>query len=327
MKKIAILLSVCAAVGLWTIPASAQTAIVVSSCGTLTLAPGYSKPIYEDTTGAQCTTAAGGAGTSVSIVQTTPGTTNGVVTNSGSVTTAAQGAAAAVTAGWPTINGEPADTAGTFTNATQSGNVTSATVDGYETATISINGTYGTATATFLASDDAGTTFYPIACARSDGSAVEIGYTALTNTNRAWFCPIHGFDSVRILSSAVASGTVNVRISISSSPTAAAVAQTSNVSPASRTIVALDVSTVTTGGTAVTALTAGHKTAGGFLLNPIGATINLCINEQTTASGTTSAAGLTCILPGQSYSLTPSTGSVSVITSDSAHPFSGQGLQ
>lgn len=98
------------------------------------------------------------------------------------------------------------------------------------------------------------------------------------------------------------------------------------ITPAARTIIPLDVSTVTTGGTAVTALTAGHRTAGGFLYNPIGATINLCINEQTTASGTTSAGGLTCIQPGQSYSLTPAAGAVSVITSDSTHPFSGQGL-
>ena len=96
--------------------------------------------------------------------------------------------------------------------------------------------------------------------------------------------------------------------------------------PAPRIIVPLDISTVTTGGMAVTALNAGHRTAGGFLLNPIGATVNLCINEQTTASGTTSAAGLTCILPGQSYTLTPAAAAVSVITSDSSHPFSGYGL-
>lgn len=97
-------------------------------------------------------------------------------------------------------------------------------------------------------------------------------------------------------------------------------------SPGVRTIIALDVSTVTTGGAAVTALTAGHRSAGGFLLNPIGATINLCINEQGAASGTTSAGPLTCILPGQSYTLSPTSGAVSVITSDSSHPFSGYGL-
>lgn len=93
-----------------------------------------------------------------------------------------------------------------------------------------------------------------------------------------------------------------------------------------RTLVTLDVATVTTGGTAVTALTAGHRTAGGWLQNPPTATINLCINEIGTASGTTSAANTTCITPGQTYQLTPAAGAVSVITSDSAHPFSGLGL-
>lgn len=93
-----------------------------------------------------------------------------------------------------------------------------------------------------------------------------------------------------------------------------------------RTIVPLDISTVTTGGTAVTALNVGHRTAGGFLTNPKGATIDLCINEQGTASGTTSAGALTCIIPGQSYTLAPAAGGVSVITSDSSHPFSGYGL-
>lgn len=97
------------------------------------------------------------------------------------------------------------------------------------------------------------------------------------------------------------------------------------VSTGAGTIVALDVATVTTGGTAVTALTAGHRNRGGWLQNPKGATIDLCINEQGTASGTTSSGATTCVVPGQTYTLTPSTAAVSVITSDSSHPFSGQG--
>lgn len=96
--------------------------------------------------------------------------------------------------------------------------------------------------------------------------------------------------------------------------------------PVALTIIPLDVATVTTGGTAVTALTAGHRSAGGFLQNPVGATIALCINEQGAASGTTSAGATTCIQPGQTYTLAPNAGAVSVITSDSAHPFSGEGL-
>lgn len=97
--------------------------------------------------------------------------------------------------------------------------------------------------------------------------------------------------------------------------------------PAQKTIVALDISTVTTGGTAVTALSAGHRTGGGWIQNPPTATIALCINEAGTASGTTSSGSTTCILPGITYTLIPAAGAVSVISSDSSHAFSGYGLQ
>lgn len=144
------------------------------------------------------------------------------LSGSGSTVTANQGTAAPVSGGWPVIAGEPADTTGTFTNATQATAITTPSVDGYETATITISGTYGSATGTFLASDDGGTTFYTLSCARTDTSVVETGYTTLTNTSRAWFCPVHSFDVIRVQSSAVTSGTANIRISISSPPTAAA---------------------------------------------------------------------------------------------------------
>lgn len=91
-------------------------------------------------------------------------------------------------------------------------------------------------------------------------------------------------------------------------------------------LVPLDVATVTTGGTAVTALLAGHKTNGGWIQNPIGATTNLGINEIGTATGTTSNGNTTFIIPGGVYQLAPSGDAVSVITSDSAHPFSGMGF-
>ena len=95
--------------------------------------------------------------------------------------------------------------------------------------------------------------------------------------------------------------------------------------PGPLTLVPLDVAIVTTGGTAVTALAAGHRNKGGWLHNPGSATINLCINEIGAASGTTSAGSLTCIVPGQTYTLSASPNAVSVVSSDSAHPFSGLG--
>ena len=93
------------------------------------------------------------------------------------------------------------------------------------------------------------------------------------------------------------------------------------------TIVPLDIATVTTGGTAVVALQAGNKVSGGWIQNPVGAAAPLCINEFGTASGTTSAGSTTCIVAGAIYQLTPSIGSVSVVSSDSAHPFSGYGFK
>lgn len=86
MRRILLLLSLAC---LLPMPAMAQQAIVVSSCNTLSLAPGYSRPIYEDTGGNQCgsSTFSGSlpAGSNiigkVGIDQTTPGTTNGVQVN------------------------------------------------------------------------------------------------------------------------------------------------------------------------------------------------------------------------------------------------------
>lgn len=150
----------------------------------------------------------------VGIDQTTPGTTNAVSAN--------QGTAAALASGWPVLNGEASDTAGTFTNATQTTSVTATSLDGYGNVLISINGTYGTATAIFEGSDDGGTTWYGISEAdRTDSNIIESGYTSLTNTSRAWQISNPGWDSVRVRSTAVASGTVNVRISPSAAPTSA----------------------------------------------------------------------------------------------------------
>lgn len=144
--------------------------------------------------------------------------------NIGTVTTlpaVTQGTAAAIAGGgWPILNGEFAtDTTGTFTNGTQTNSVTTgSSIDGYATVAVSITGTYGTASAVFEMSDDGGTTWYPTSGVRSDSATIEAGYTTLTNTSRVWFVSVAGMDSFRVRSTAVASGTVNVRFSISSAP-------------------------------------------------------------------------------------------------------------
>lgn len=155
-----------------------------------------------------------------SIANTTFGATQ--ATASSLNATVVQGTAAALAAGWPVINGEASDTTGTFTNATQTTSVTAGSLDGYGNVLISINGTYGTATAVFEGSDDGGTTWYGISEAdRTDSNLIESGYTSLTNTIRAWQISNPGWDSIRVRSTAVASGTVNVRISPSAAPTSA----------------------------------------------------------------------------------------------------------
>lgn len=129
-----------------------------------------------------------------------------------------QGPAGALNNGWPIINGEANDSTGTFTNATQTTSVTNNNLDGYGNSLISINGTYGTASAIFEGSDDGGTTWYTVAAARDDLNVIETGYTSLTNISRSWQINNSGFDSIRVRSTAVASGTINVRISSSSAP-------------------------------------------------------------------------------------------------------------
>lgn len=115
-----------------------------------------------------------------------------------------------------TIGVEQLDVTGTFTNATQTTSVTSTSQDGYGTLMITITGTYGTASAVFELSDDGGTTWFPMSVARSDGSGNDVGYTSLTNISRAWIIPVAAMDLVRVRSTAVASGTVAVRMSSTS---------------------------------------------------------------------------------------------------------------
>jgi hypothetical protein len=100
--------------------------------------------------------------------------------------------------------------------------------------------------------------------------------------------------------------------------------------PYTPTIVPLDVSTVTTGGTPVAALSAGHRTAGGWITNPENATVRLCYRDDGgTPTGTYTGAqsNLVCLAPAQGASLTPSPLALYVVTSDNAHPFAGEGYQ
>lgn len=223
----------------------------------------------------------------------------------GTSITANQGTAAAITAGWPVIGGELADTTGTFTNATQTNSVTSSNFDGYSTVVVSINGTYGTATGVFEVSDDSGTTWYSVNAARVDGSAVETGYTTLTNTNRMWTLSVSGADQFRVRSTAVASGTVNVRISVESMPTPEAASVTAYQPTAAN----LNATVVGTGAFVVQATLAAETT------KVIG-TVNQGTNPWVTSNATTSVVGNGAAATAQRVTLAnDSTGIVSLTTS------------
>ena len=92
------------------------------------------------------------------------------------------------------------------------------------------------------------------------------------------------------------------------------------------TIVPLDVSSVTTGGTAVTALNAGHATAGGFIVTANAA--GICVDQRTTAgTATGTPSSTTCVAQNQVFNLVPNPGAVSVNSTASSVPFGGEGLQ
>jgi hypothetical protein len=98
--------------------------------------------------------------------------------------------------------------------------------------------------------------------------------------------------------------------------------------PGPLTIVPLDVTSITTGGTAVTVLGPGEHTAGGYLVtsNAAGA----CFSENGTAGTATGYSGTTfttCVAANVFYPLSTSIGPVSANSSASTVALSGYGLK
>lgn len=160
------------------------------------------------------------------------------------------------------VNSELGDFTGTITNATQTTPVVATGLAGYDNVLVSINGTFTGATAIFQGSDDGGTTWYnTVVGSRTDSAVIEGGYTSLTSTTRAWNVNIQGFDSFRVNPSAVATGTVNVRISAESAPTnAGATVQLGAPIPAGTAVIGHVISD-TGSTTAVTQATAANLNA------------------------------------------------------------------
>lgn len=103
----------------------------------------------------------------------------------------------------------------------------------------------------------------------------------------------------------------------------AAHAQTSCGTITHRTI-SLDVATVTTGGTPVTAINAGHAVCGGVLVTSNAA--GMCVNQNGDA-GTATAGDTICVAQNVPYYVIPSAKAVSVNSTASSVAIGGYGFQ
>lgn len=166
----------------------------------------------------------------------------------GGTTTANQGTAAAITGGWPVIDGAGTDTVGTLTSGAGTVN---ATIDGYASIKVQIKGTYAGFTFTTKVSSDGGTTFVPIQCALVDGSQFGTSFVMTANQSTELACGHQSGDDTFQISTASgpATGTANIDISPSAFPSddgqtvAAQISQGGNIAvvkPASTAAVATD---------------------------------------------------------------------------------------
>ena len=89
-------------------------------------------------------------------------------------------------------------------------------------------------------------------------------------------------------------------------------------------IISLDIATVTTGGTAVNALSAGHAVCGGFVVTSNSA--GICVNQKGTA-GTATLGDTACVAANVPYYLAPTANAISVNSTSSSVSLGGNGYQ
>jgi hypothetical protein len=139
-----------------------------------------------------------------------------VIVDSGSLT-ANQGTAAAVTAGWPVIGGQLAETTASWTSATTVNTALALTVIGYNTVAVSLNqGTTITGgVVTFEVSDTvAGTNWYPIQGAQEQSFVSGSTYTLQQSVNQGYSFDVSGWVQFRVRLSTVISGTGTVAVGV-----------------------------------------------------------------------------------------------------------------
>jgi hypothetical protein len=95
-----------------------------------------------------------------------------------------------------------------WTSATALNTANTISVTGYNTVTVALvaTSTFTGGVVTFEVSPD-GTNWFPIAMARIDSYTVELTYTIVASTNRAWSTSVDGFTNFRVRLSTVITGT------------------------------------------------------------------------------------------------------------------------
>jgi hypothetical protein len=114
----------------------------------------------------------------------------------------------------PTLNPQPISGSQTalsstsWTSATSANTANTISVTGYNTVTVALvaTSTFTGGIVTFEVSPD-GTNWFPVAMARIDSYTVELAYTIVASTNRAWSTSVDGFTSFRVRLSTAITGT------------------------------------------------------------------------------------------------------------------------
>jgi hypothetical protein len=209
-------------------------------------------------------------------------------------TTATQGTAAAVTAGWPVTGGQTAESTAAWTSATALNTTLALTTTGYNTVTITLNqGTTLTGGAvTFEASDTvAGTNWYVIGATETNNYTSVNSYTFVASTNQAFTTDVSGFVQFRVRLSTVITGTGTVNVGIAS-----------NAMPAVPDIVVGQSTAASLNATVVQATaanlnaTVAQATASNLNANVVLTSVTASANLAVTATGA-AAAAITATLP------------------------------
>lgn len=108
------------------------------------------------------------------------------------------------------------DTSTTGTITTAASTVGPLEVTQRNVITISIAGTYAGVTFVIEASDDGGTTYYPLQCINNATGQAAATWTPGTNTSASYDSAVGGYTHLRVRSTAWTSGTANVRLTAQS---------------------------------------------------------------------------------------------------------------